>query len=238
MIIKRAITLVLALGLSVAGAAACGNEPGGGTTASASPKPATNGIDAMASAKAMTTARDAFLKAPSVRIKGTFTDGGSKITLDLRQAAGGSSGTFVIDGAKLNILTVGKTAYIKADRKFWESQGVGEAYATFKGKWLKTSLSAADFKDMAALTDREEFAKQLPAGSGLHGKPQTIRGTPAYEFKDADGSSYFVALQGEPYPLKVTSKDPADPGQFEFLDYGKPVDLAPPPASKVIKVPS
>jgi hypothetical protein len=36
----------------------------------------------------------------------------------------------------------------------------------------------------------------------------------------------------------VTSKDPADPGQFEFLDYGKPVDLAPPPASKVIKVPS
>ena len=43
-----------------------------------------------------------------------------------------------------------------------------------------------------------------------------------------------MALTGEPYPLKLAGKDGAQALDLDFLEYGKPLKLTPPPASKVV----
>jgi hypothetical protein len=233
----RPSALLLAAGLTLAGAAACGEDPAPGppaASASASPGPSTNGIDALPTERALTAARDAYVKASSVRVKGSFVDGGSRITLDLRQSARGATGTITLDGAKIRLLTIGRTAYFTGDRKFWTEAGGAEAYDLFKGKWVKTSLDAADFKEVAFFAERSFIAEQLPVSGVLGDRRENVRGVPAFKFQDSTEVGYWVALSGEPYPLRLGE---GDGEAIDFLDYGKPVDLTPPPASKVFEMP-
>jgi hypothetical protein len=235
----RASAALLVLGLAVAGTAACGDDGAspspGATTPAASASPATNGIDELPAEKALAAARSAYIEAATVRVRGTFVDGGETIGLDLRTSRNGdSAGTLRVDGAKIGILTIGKTAWFTGDRRFWTNVGGADAYAQLKGKYVRTTLSAADFKTFAALTDRRQFADNVLPDAMFPGERQAVNGVDAYRFKDFGGASYFVALTGEPYPLKVAGKDGAQSLDLDFLEYGKPLKLTPPPPAKVV----
>jgi hypothetical protein len=234
MITLRAGAVLLVLGLAVAGTAACGEDgasPGGAGSAS----PATNGIDTLPAEKALAAAKAAYLKAATVHVRGTVADGGTDISLDLRTALNGDSqGTLRLDGATIQVLTIGKNAWFSGDRKFWTDAAGADAYAQMKGKYVRTTRTAKDFKDFADLIDRKQFADNVLPDTLLPGGRQAVNGVDAYRFKDLSGASYFVALAGEPYPLKLAGKDGAQALDIDFLEYGKPLKLTPPPAAKVI----
>lgn len=235
MITTRASAALLALGLAVAGTAACGEagapSPGGATSAAAD----TNGIDTLPAEKALAAAKAAYLKAATVRVRGTVVDGGTNVGLDLRTAVNGDTqGTLRVDGARIDVLTIGKNAWFSGDRKFWTDAAGADAYAQMKGKYVRTTRTAADFKAFADLIDRRSFADSVLPDTLLPGGRQAVNGVDAYRFKDLSGASYFVALTGEPYPLKFAGKDGAQALDIDFLEYGKPLKLTPPPASKVI----
>jgi len=232
----RASAALLTLGLAVAGIAACGEDgasPSSGSSASASP--ATNGIDTLPAEKALAAAKSAYLKAATVRVRGTVVDSGTDVALDLRTSLNGDTqGTLRLDGATIKVLTIGKNAWFSGDRKFWTDAAGADAYAQMKGKYVRTTRTSADFKDFADLIDRQQFADTVLPDTLLPGGRQAVNGLDAYRFKDLRGSSYFVALTGEPYPLKFAGKDGAQALDLDFLEYGKPLKLSPPPAAKVI----
>jgi hypothetical protein len=233
----RASAALLALGLAVAGTAACGEDgaPSPGSSASAAASAATNGIDTLPAEKALAAAKTAYLKAATVRVRGTVVDGGTKVGLDLRTALNGDTrGTLRVDGATINVLTIGKDAWFSGDRKFWTDAAGADAYAQMKGKYVRTTRTGAEFKDFADLIDRKSFADNVLPDTLLPGGRQAVNGVDAYRFKDLDGASYFVAVTGEPYPLKFAGKSGAQALDIDFLEYGKPLTLTPPPASKVI----
>jgi hypothetical protein len=235
----RASAALLVLGLAVAGTAACGDDGAspsrGSATPAASASPATNGIDELPAEKALAAARSAYLEAATVRVRGTFVDGGAKIAVDLRTSRNGDSvGTMRFDGSTFEILTIGKNAWLSGDRKFWTDAGGADAYALMKGKYLRTKRSAPDFKDFADFIDRRKFADNVLPDALFPGERRAVNGVDAYRFKDFSGSSYFVALTGEPYPLKLAGKDGAQGLDLDFLEYGKPLKLTPPPPAKVV----
>jgi hypothetical protein len=175
------------------------------------------------------------LAAATVRVRGTVVDGGTNVGLDLRTALNGDTqGTLRVDGATITVLTIGKRAWFSGDRKFWTDAAGADAYAQMKGKYLRTTRTSAEFKDFADLIDRKQFADSVLPDTLLPGGRQAVNGVDAYRFKDLSGASYFVALTGEPYPLKFAGKDGAQALDIDFLEYGKPMKLTPPPASKVI----
>jgi hypothetical protein len=230
---------ILAIAL---GTAACGDEPAGtGTAAPATPaaSPATNGIDRLPTDQALAKATAAYLAASSVHVKGTIVDDGTSIALDLRQTRrGDSTGTITMDGAKIKVLTVGKTAYISGDRKFWTDAAGADAYDLFKGTWVKTKLSGADFAQFALFTDRKRFADGVLPTDGLRAdRREDVRGAPAFRFEDATDAGYYVSLTAEPVPVRFAGEDGGSKIALDFLDYGAPVELTPPPASKVVEAP-
>jgi hypothetical protein len=237
----RPSAVLLAITLAVAGTAACGDEsppaPGGASASSpAAAGPATNGTDTLPTEQALDAATKAFLAADTVHLKGDVVDAGEKVTLDVRQKRNGdASGTIGVGGVTMTVMTIGKSAYISGDKAFWtEAAGAG-AYRQFKGKWIKTRLTAADFKDLALFTDRAQFAKEVLPTEAVGGGRQTVNGTPALGFTDNRGGNFYVALEGEPYPLRLAGTDGDLRMTLDFLDYDKPLELTPPPAGKIIE---
>ena len=237
MITLRASAALLVLGLAVAGTAGCGEDgtPSSPGTSGPAASPATNGIDTQPVEKALAAARAAYLKAPTVHVRGTVADGGTRVALDLRTALNGDSqGTLRLDGATIRVLTIGKRAWFSGDRKFWTDAAGAGAYARMKGKFVRTTRTSPEFKDFADLIDRRQFADNVLPDTLLPGGRQAVNGVDAYRFKDLSGGNYFVALTGEPYPLKLAGKDGEQALDIDFLEYGKPLKLTPPPSSKVI----
>jgi hypothetical protein len=237
MISKRSSVVLLAITLAVGGTAACGgDEPAqGGGTATAT-KPATNGTDTLPSKQALAKATEAYLAAESVHLKGSVVENGEKVSIDMVQTKkGDASGTVGLDGMKMTLMTIGKTAYISGDKAFWTKSAGAEAYATFKGKWLKTKLSGADFKDLALFTNRAEFAKQVLPTDLVGGERKDVNGTPAFSFTDNQGGNFYVALQGKPYPMRIDGTEDGSTVSLDFLEYDAPVTFTPPPKSKVIE---
>jgi hypothetical protein len=242
MISKRSSVVLLAITLAAGGTAACGGDDAtgtGGTKAGSAPtatRPATNGTDTLPSKEALAKATEAYLAAESVHLKGNVVEDGEKISLDLVQTKkGDASGTVGLDGMKMTLLTIGKTAYISGDKAFWTKSAGAGAYATFKGKWIKTKLAGDDFKDLALFTNRAEFAKQVLPTDLLGGKPKDVNGAPAFGFTDNQGGNFYVALQGKPYPVRIDGTDGGSTVALDFLEYDKKVTFTPPPKSKVIE---
>ncbi|MET8683454.1 hypothetical protein ABZV77_04500 [Streptomyces sp. NPDC004732] len=127
-------------------------------------------------------------------------------------------------------LATGKTSYVKADDKFWESQGGASTAELLKGRWVKgaegTSVCNPDdmFKsDKLKNLKREDDAE-------VDGQKAAV----LTKKKGSETTTFYVAMEGKPYFLKVVNKDSDEPGTVTFSDYGKAVDVKAPPASEVV----
>lgn len=129
-------------------------------------------------------------------------------------------------------LSVGKVSYVKADDKFWEGKGGGSTAELLKGRWVKSPSGNEDsvcnpddmfksdkLKDLKREDDAEVDGKKAAVLTQKKGKETT---------------TFYVAMEGKPYFLKVVNKGSDDPGSVTFGGYGKPVDVKAPPASEVV----
>jgi hypothetical protein len=225
-----------------AGAAVAQNSPAVPVPSSpAAASSAAGGLAGASAAQILTAAQKAFASASSVRLSGTVSDGGQKISIDLRVKRGaGATGTLTLDGKPVTIRRIGKTAYVRGSSAFYAALMDASTARLLEGKWLKMSSSSKDFASLLQLTDLQTFAKGVftPTGAVGKGAVTTYAGHRVVELRDGDGSTLDVALDGPAYPLRVTGPASAGAGQgLTFTAYGAAVPLSAPPASQVVAIP-
>jgi hypothetical protein len=227
----------LALLALSAGCGTSGSDSAG--VGSSSPTPTDNGVAALPASQILSRAQAALKSAPSVHLKGSTVSEGARLRIDLRASDKGGRATIAQGAQSFEVLRIGTTVYIKADADFWRAQTRNAAAAELlKGKYLKGSMSDAKLASIAELTEVDKFAAVLlkPNGTVRKGQQTTIHGIQAIALNVSgqDGGRLYVATRDQPYPLQITSTSTAEPGTIDFLDYGAPITLTPPPAEQVV----
>jgi hypothetical protein len=179
--------------------------------------------------------------ATSVRIKGEVTTGGKKQTIDIAgDRDGKNTRAQVNDGTgQVELLSVGGTAYIKADTAFWTEHASAAAAKLAAGKYVKVpaGIGVGDLK-VASLLDG--VFKDLPL-SGLLQKVEAtdVDGAPAYLLVDRFGAKngqIYVSADGKANLLRMVSTK-ANAGTLNFSEWDAVPPLSPPPANQLVKIP-
>jgi len=212
------------------------------TGEAASPTPPPNGVADKAPEEILRLATDAFRKAGSVRVKGNGTSEGSTFALDMRiKGAGGGKGTVTVQHNVVEILRIGKDAYLKGDADFWkETTGDPAAAELLKGKYLKAPGDQPQLKAFLLFTDASTFAEHVMKADGTvtKGERRTVAGVETigitYTAKK-EKATLYVATTGKPYPMQLsTTGEAGETSTLDFTEYDKPLVLKPPPADQVV----
>lgn len=245
MIARRRPTLLtsaLVTGLALVG---CGGDDGDSADDVAAPAestaPETNWAEHLSADEILEEAKDAAAAADSVRISGEVVEDGSTIVIDMQYSGDGSTGTISADGATVELLRVGTNQYyMKADADTWE-QLTGEAASgdIFADRYVRMPGDDESLGDLTSFFDFESFVEEAlnPDGAIEQGETAEVNGVQAIGLVDRDsqdGGTLWVALTGEPYPLRIESPEGSGEGAVDFLDWGEPVDIKAPAKDEVI----
>jgi hypothetical protein len=232
-------------GLALAG---CGGS--GGAPAGAAPTTATvaeNGVARLAPADILARSKAALAKATSVHVVGRLTDGGQQLRFDLHiHGVDGGYGTLFVQGHRMEVVRVGQTAYVKADAGFWSRELGNPAVARrLAGKYLKGSANDPELNQLTAFTNVSTLSDlMLKPVSTLAAKDRkTVNGTLALGLYDNDSRSpgvLYVALQGEPYPVRLGTADAKakDPASIDLTEYNRPITVTAPKPNQIIDMKS
>jgi hypothetical protein len=225
----------------------------------------TNGVAKKGAGSIVATAEDAVLNASSVHIQGQFTSGNQPVALDLRlEKDKGASGTVTIGSEVIELLRVGPDVYVKGDEAFYRSvlSRLGDpaspapatspsiagtptagqsssdnsiAVTAMQINYLHIGPSDAQYQTFASLTDPRQLLAQIMQGIGALGKDgqKDIRGTKSIVLSGSKDTRVYVAIDGQPYLERVL---PPGGGTLDFMDYGTPVTLNPPPPGQVVDI--
>lgn len=229
---------VITLAATAAFLSGCGGSGDGGAEPE-STGPTDNGISALAPNEILERSTTAVKNAKSYRIKGNIKTDEGNMDLDLRVAGSDLGGRLTMDGATVELLAVGGQQYIRPDAKFWQQKSdspeAAENIVKLMGdKWAKVPAGNKDFSDMFGVASLDELLK--PDGSLTKGESRDIDGVKTIGLVDesAKGGTLYVATTGEPYPIRVESKDTTE-GQLTFSDFGATFDdVQAPPEAQVV----
>jgi hypothetical protein len=189
-----------------------------------------------------TAIRTAYQGAKAVHLKGSFTDAGTSVALDLQLNKDSAAGTISRDALVIPVLLVDGVYYFKYTDSVMKQAGVSPTSAggrQLRNKWVPSTSPAA--ASLAAafkpLLGYDEFVGALTSkidtqsftGSAQH---TTINGVPALGYAATDGSSLDVAAAEPHYPLRIAGP-PAEPGNLDFTGWDQPVPVTKPPASAI-----
>lgn len=237
--LPAAVLLSTALGM---GAAACGSGGTAGSAASASAS--ADPLAALSAGQIFNRAVRDLRTANAVHVTGNVVDSGQHIGLDLTLVGGtGCTGTMTMRGkGSFRLILIGKTVWIKPDRKFWKTSGGSDSAAVLQllaGKYLKTSASGNGLGSLASLCKPSKLAGGFGGvRSDATAKRQhiTVAGQPALRFagKDRHGSgSLDVSDSATPRILRIVAAGSAV-AHLEFTGYGQTVPLTAPPAGQTL----
>jgi hypothetical protein len=216
---RRSTSLVTALLVAIT-VAACGSSSSGNGLATKSP---------LAILKAAQAAVDG---AKSVHVAGSVTSGGTTVMLDLDLDAGhGASGTITESGFRFQLITIGKTSYIRAGAGFWRHYGNATVTALLAGKWIEAPPGTQGFAALTKFASQHALFAQLLTNHGklVRGGTTKVNGQQVVALRDTTkGGKLFVATTGTPYPIEVTAAG-ASAGELTFSNFNAPVKLTPPP---------
>jgi len=199
---------------------------GGGTTTRALPPapPSPTSAAQKPAPLVLKEARDAFVAASAVRVKGSVPgSGNSSVAVDLRLAKGkGAVGSFTVAKSKVDVVRIGATAYLRGDDAFLARVfGDPARAAAAKGRWVKGPVAKLA-PGLAQLTDQTQFARIFDAaGSVTADGTQQLAGRPALRLRSSKGALWLVTATGKVYPLRITRQQQGKSGALDFTDYGK-----------------
>lgn len=244
---KRALLATAALCATAVTLTACGDDKQAGNSASATPSPA-KPFKGLTPAQISEKSRLTMTKLKSFKVKGSMTNDGEEMTLDVTVAAKGNCrGTFTHAGASAEILMVSGHTYMKGDKKFWQQAGSKKGSSPqetnaitemFKGRWFKVPAKVEKPDDSFPFCDTAMMFKKDKKDSHLtKGAETEVNGTRTVTLTGKDGTetrTLLVSAGGEPYMLRMSGEGGKEPGSLEFSAFNDPVTITPPPASEVI----
>ncbi|MFC0551109.1 hypothetical protein ACFFHJ_09475 [Planotetraspora thailandica] len=199
------------------------------------PSPAATGLAALSSKEAFEQALKASGSAKSLHLRGAVKESDGTYKVDIKMVPGkGGAGYITINGQRLDLTVIGKTAYMKGDKAFWTSAAGKDAASLLVGKYIKMTSTQSDFKDLISMFELDGLLGEVAPSDGATTLAE-VDGTPAVAIKAEDGSTVYVAAEGDPYILRVGGPDGGSQN-MDFLDYGKAVTLKAPPAGDVIDI--
>jgi hypothetical protein len=250
---QRLVAAALA-GTAIMGAAtACSSSGSAAQTGSAtSSTSATTGSTSSASASAQGGALDGlsadqiasraiadFKTVSSVHVNGSVKSSGQNIALNLSLGTQGCTGTMGISGeGSFVLLKIGNTLWIKPDDTFWKKAAGSAGSAVtdlLSGKYIKPSSSGSSLASIGDLCNPAKFAASFGGDmTGMvKGTTTNISGQPALQIKDTgDTASAYVTESAKPEFLRLDGG--GSNGKLDFTQYNAPLNLTPPPASKVL----
>jgi hypothetical protein len=232
------VVAVSVVALSAGLMAGCGSDasPSGEATPAASATP--NGVGALPPNQALKQVQAAVDDATSVRFSGSVADGSQTIDLDVQAETGGdATATLKVNGQQIDLLVVGDTGYLKADKAFWQEQAGPEAATLFQDKWIKFPKSSSDFAPFLELTKVSSLIQQDKGSTLKTGKPNTINGVAVFALVDSsptDGGTLYAASSGEPLPVQLVGSGEASGGKIDFDDWNEPVTVTAPNEADVL----
>ncbi|MFD4629564.1 hypothetical protein ACFVYR_06400 [Streptomyces sp. NPDC058284] len=191
-------------------------------------------FDGMSADKIADKASKASKDAGSYRMKGQMKQNGQASDVEFAVAESGDCKGTVGSAktGKAEFLSVGEFRYSKGDDKFWDSKGGGATAELLKGRWVKQPSTAGKAvcnpDDMFSNKNLKKLEREDDAEvDGAKAAVLTRK-------KGGETTTFYVAMEGKPYFLKVVNKGSDGPSTVTFSDYGKTVDVKAPPASEVV----
>jgi hypothetical protein len=208
-----------------------------GSTASASAQG--GALDGLSADQIASRAIADFKTVSSVHVNGSVKSSGQNISLNLSLGTQGCTGTMGISGeGSFVLLKIGNTLWIKPDDTFWKKAAGSAGSAVtdlLSGKYIKPSSSGSSLASIGDLCNPDQFAKSFGGDmTGMvKGASTTISGQPALQIKDSgDPASAYVTESAKPEFLRLDGG--GSNGKLDFTQYNAPLNLTPPPASKVL----
>ncbi|WP_369214658.1 hypothetical protein [Streptomyces flavofungini] len=191
-------------------------------------------FDGMSADKIAEKASKASKDAGSYRMKGQMKQNGQTSDIEFAVAESGDcKGTMgSAKTGKAEFLSAGKFSYSKGDDKFWEAQGGGATAELLKGRWVKQPN-----KGGKAICNPDDMFSNKNLKKLKRGDDSEVAGTKAAVLtrkKGDETTTFYVAMEGKPYFLKVVNKGSDGPGTVTFTDYGKAVEVKAPPANETV----
>ncbi|MEU6991781.1 hypothetical protein ABZ953_14125 [Streptomyces sp. NPDC046465] len=191
-------------------------------------------FDGMSADKIADKASKASKDAGSYRMKGQMKQAGEASDMEFVVAESGDcKGTMgSAKTGKAEILSVGGSTYSKGDDKFWEAKGGGSTAELLKGRWVKQpskgGKAICNPDDMFSNKNLKKLKREDDAEVG------GAKAAVLTRKKGDETTTFYVALEGKPYFLKVVNKGADGPGTVLFTDYGKKVEVKAPPADQIV----
>jgi len=210
--------------------AGCGSSSSGGSSESSN-------NSSKSASEILESASKAAKSAKTVRLTGTVAQtGGKKVEIDAHaETSGAISGTFTIEGKKVEIIEVDKALYIKgAAALFGDFGGSSSAASELAGKWLEIPLESSltsSFKNLTGLQShfKEELNNAKKSGSLTKTGTKTFSGVEATGVRSSkDPTVTIYVSNAEPaYPVAIVTSGAA-PGTILLTEWNTPVSISAP----------
>ncbi|MCX4918698.1 hypothetical protein [Streptomyces sp. NBC_00687] len=185
-------------------------------------------------------------QAESMHLKGSAQQkSGDSLTLDIAvDSEKNCEGTISQQGATAQVRHKSATLYLKGDEKYWRSslkqQGDADKIVPkVAGKWVKMPAGddqltgLCDKQGLLAALDEDKSERKGMSKDGS----ASVDGTSAVKLTKKSGGktlTMYVASEGKPYILKVTTTGGSAPESTTFSDYNKPVKPEQPPTGDTV----
>lgn len=213
--------------LSAALLSSCGDSDDGG----GSDKPFAGDSADQIAAKAVKATKGA----DSMRIKGDMRQNGKPVSVDIAvDQEKNCEGTIGTEGSKAEVRHTNATLYMRGNEEYWKTalkgrSGSDKVLSKVVDKWVKMP---ADDASTSGLCDKQGLVASMDENKSER-KGMKKGDTTSVDGKDAialtkkgsggETNTMYVATEGKPYILRVTTKGGDTPNDATFGDYGKPV---------------
>ena len=174
-------------------------------------------------------AADALETAGSVHVAGTMTTDGQAGDIDLLLQGEDALGSITLDGAEIQLISVGGAVYLKGDPEFWASLGLpAEAVAMFDGEWVTApgdaaagfaEFSLSGFADELRNPSDGEITNEVTSGE--------VDGEDVVVVEQEGGGTLKVADDDPSYPLEMSNSGDSA-GTVTFSRFGEKQDITAP----------
>ena len=236
-VVASVLAAVAAVGMAGCGGAkagVAGSEPSTAAASSTQPIPG---------AEELWTAAQASMKAAtSVRIKGTATNKGVTIPVEMAGTRDGSNAKVVVsqNDWTAELIMISGTTYVKGNAAYWTMAGVPAARVQAIGtKYVRTTAMDTSKMDVGAMMDELATINfNLVDKLNIKVEQADLAGVPAYVMSQRVSTSQgdlkaWVSAEGKANLLKLIVVGGENPTDLDFSDWNAVAPFTAPPADQI-----